>query len=138
MKKQTATIKQKVTIPATPKEVYEAFTDPKKHTAFTDSKATGKPKIGEEFTAWDGYITGKYLALEEGKRIVQEWTNTDWPEGFLPSKFELTFKATSEGTEISMTQSDVPAELEDELLEGWTEFYWNPLKEYFTKKNKKK
>ncbi len=128
MKKLTTTIKQKIIIPATPKEVYDAFTDPKKHSAFTGSKATGKPKVGEKFTAWDGYSWGKYLELEEGKKIVQEWTSSDWPEGYAPSKFELTFKATAEGTEISMVQSDVPAEQKDELLEGWTEFYWNPLK----------
>jgi activator of HSP90 ATPase len=138
MKTKTTTIKQKVTIPATPEEIYEAFTDPKKHSKFTGSKATGKPEVGEEFTAWDGYISGKYLELEEGKKIVQEWVNTDWPEGLPPSKFELTFKATEEGTEISMVQSNIPADQEKELLDGWTEFYWDPLKEYFSKKPQKK
>jgi activator of HSP90 ATPase len=97
-----------------------------------------KPEVGEEFTAWEGYISGKYLELEKGKRIVQEWINTDWPEGLPPSKFELTFKATKEGTEISMVQSNIPADQEKELLDGWTEFYWNPLKEYFSKKPKEK
>jgi activator of HSP90 ATPase len=67
------TIKQKVTIPASPEEVYDALTDPKKHSEFTGSKATGKPKVGEKLTAWDGYSSGKYLELEKGKRIVQEW-----------------------------------------------------------------
>ena len=137
MKIKTTTITQKVTIPATPEEIYEAFTDPKKHSKFTGSKATGKPEVGEEFTAWDGYISGKYLELEKGKRIVQEWIDTDWPEGASPSIFELTFKATSEGTEVSMVHSNIPAERKEELLDGWTEFYWNPLRDYFTKTKKK-
>jgi activator of HSP90 ATPase len=58
---------------------------------------------------------------------------TDWPEGYAPSKLELTFKETSEGTDISMVHSNVPAEQEKELAEGWEEFYWNPLKKYFQK-----
>jgi len=137
MKTKTTTIKQTVTISASPEEIYEAFTDPKKHSEFTGSKATGKPKVGEEFTAWDGYISGKYLELEKGKRIVQEWINTDWPQGLPPSRFELTLKADAGGTEVSMVQSNVPANQEEELLDGWTKFYWEPLKAYFEKRKKK-
>ena len=66
MKAKVRTIKQKVVISASPKEVYEAYVDPKKHSEFTGSKATGKPVIGGKFTAWDGYIFGKYLELDDG------------------------------------------------------------------------
>jgi activator of HSP90 ATPase len=133
MKFELTTIKQKVTIPATPEEVYEAFVDPKKHTEFTGSKATGKAKVDGKFTAWDGYIFGKFLAFEPGKCLTQEWQTTDWPEGYPPSKFELTFKKVPEGTEITMVNSDIPAVQKEELAEGWEEFYWEPLKKYFQK-----
>ncbi len=138
MKTQVTTIKQTVTIPASPKEVYEAYVDPKKHGQFTDSKATGKPIVGGKFTAWDGYIFGTFLELEEGKRVVQEWTTTDWIEGYPASKVELTFKKVLEGTEISMVHSNVPKEQADEIAEGWTEFYWDPLKQYFSNQPKNK
>jgi len=131
---EVATIKQKVIVPASPEEVYEAFLDPKKHTAFTGSKATGNPKVGGHFTAWDGYISGKNIELEKGKRIVQEWVTTEWPQGYTPSRLELTFSKVKGGTEITMVQSNAPAEQAEELKEGWTEFYWSPLKEYFKKK----
>ncbi len=134
MKIETTTLKQKVIIPASPDEVYQAFIDPKKHTAFTGSKATGIAKVGGKFTTWDGYSFGKFLEFEPGKCLVQEWQTTDWPEGYPPSKFVLTFKAVPEGTEVTMVQSDVPKEQEEDLAEGWVEFYWNPLKEYFQKK----
>ena len=49
--------------------------------------------VGGKFTAWDEYIFGVYLELEEGKHVVQEWTTTDWEEGYPASKLELTFKA---------------------------------------------
>jgi activator of HSP90 ATPase len=133
MNKEVTTIKQTVVIPASPKEVYNAYVDPKKHGEFTDSKATGKPKVGGNYTAWDGYIFGKFLELDDGKRVVQEWTATDWVEGYGPSKLELTFCAVSGGTEIVMVQSNVPKEQADEVADGWVEYYWNPLKEYFKK-----
>ena len=133
MKSEVTTLKQKVVIPASPKEVFDAFVDPEKHGEFTGAKATGKPVVGGKFTAWDGYIYGKFLELEDGKRVVQEWTDTDFPEGSAPSKLELCFNKTPKGTELVMIQSGLPKELADETKEGWTEWYWEPLKEYFTK-----
>jgi activator of HSP90 ATPase len=134
LKQEVTTIKQTVVIPnVTPKQVYDAYTDPEKHTEFTDSKATGKPVVGGEYSAWDGYIFGKYLDLEDGKRVVQEWTTTDWEEGYTASKLELTFKSVPKGTEISLIQSNVPKSLANDVKMGWTDFYWEPLKEYFAK-----
>lgn len=136
-KSEVTTITQKIIIPKViPKEVYEAYIDPKKHSQFTDSEATGKPVVGGKFTAWDGYISGKFLELEEGKRVVQEWTSTDFPEGASPSRLELTFREVPKGTEIVMIHSNVPKDQEDETAEGWTEFYWEPMKQYFKKKPK--
>ncbi len=130
---EVTTITQKIIIPkVSPKQVYEAYVDPEKHSEFTDSKATGKPAVGGKFTAWDGYIFGKYLELEAGKRVVQEWTTTDWEEGYTASKLELTFCEVPKGTEILMVHSNVPKAQADEVEQGWTEFYWNPLKEYFS------
>ena len=80
MKMKTTSITQKNLLPTLPEEVYDALLDPKKHSKFTGSKATGKTKVGAKFTAWDGYISGRNLELEKGKRIVQEWITTDWPE----------------------------------------------------------
>ena len=74
-KLEVTTITQKILIPkVSPKQVYEAYVDPKIHSEFTGSEATGKPVVGGKFTAWDEYISGKFLELEEGKRVVQEWT----------------------------------------------------------------
>lgn len=132
------TIKQKVIVAAKPIEIYEAFVNAKKHSAFTGSKATGEGKVGGKFTAWDGYISGKFLELDEGRKIVQEWITTEWPEGYPPSRFELTFREAKDGTEISMVHSDVPAEQAGELVEGWNEFYWKPLKTYFKELRRQK
>jgi activator of HSP90 ATPase len=138
MSAKVTTIRQKTFVPATPDEVYDAFMDAKKHSAFTGSKATSDPKVGGEFTAWEGYISGKNIELERGKKILQEWSTTDWPDASPPSKLELTFKKTKGGTEILMIHSNVPPEQADDLAEGWVEFYWKPLEEYFTKQSRKR
>ena len=130
---KVTTIRQQVLVSASPIEVYEAFIDAKKHSEFTGSKATCDPRVGGEFTAWDGYISGKNLQLEKGKRLIQEWVTTEWPEGFAPSRLELTFTKKRGGTEISMVHSRVPAEQADSIAEGWNDFYWKPLEKYFKK-----
>ena len=133
MKKlDVTTITQKTVIPkASPKQVYDAYIDPVKHSDFTDAKATGKPVVGGKFTAWDGYIFGRYLELQEAKRIVQEWSTIDWEEGYPASKVELTLTAVPGGTEINLVHSNVPKAQTEEIEQGWIEFYWEPLKEYF-------
>lgn len=138
MKLKTSTITQKVVIPASPEEVYDAFVDPKKHSAFTGAEATGEPKVGAEITAWDGYITGKNLELEKGKRIVQEWSTSEWPEGYPPSRLELTFRKVKDGTELTMVHSEVPAEQAEDYRQGWIDSYWDLLKAYFQKKKRSK
>jgi uncharacterized protein YndB with AHSA1/START domain len=137
LKIKTTKLEQKVIIPATPEEVYDAYMDAKKHAKFTGAKATIDPTVGGKFTAWDGYITGKNLELIKGKKIVQEWVTTEWPQDYPPSRFELTFNKTKEGTEILVVHSNIPAEQKKELEEGWTEWYWEPLKKYFEKQKPK-
>jgi len=125
------TIEQRAVIGATPDEVYEAYTDPEKHAAFTGSPAEGTPKVGGRFTAWDGYIEGKFLELVKGKKIVHEWKTTEWPAGYPPSVVKLTLKPEGKGTELTMVHSRVPADQVEDYKSGWTDFYWNPLKKYF-------
>jgi len=126
-------VKQTVLIEASPDEVYEAFVDPKKHSAFTGQGATGRPRVGGRFTAGDEYISGKFLVLEKGKRILQEWMTTEWPKGYPPSHLELRLRAKGKKTELTMVHSKVPEEQVDYYAGGWMEWYWEPLKKYFAK-----
>lgn len=127
----TKTIRQEVFIDAKPEQVYEALANPKKHSEFTSSPATGAPKKGGKFTAWDGYIFGKHIELVKGKKIVQEWQTTEWPKGAEPSIVEFTFVSRNGGTLLTMVHSQVPAGQSEDYAEGWREFYWKPLAEYF-------
>lgn len=126
------TITQKVVVSAPPREVYLAFINPRKHAAFTGSPATGTGRPGGAFTAWDGYISGVNRTLVPGRKIVQDWRTTEWPAGAPASRVEFTFKAVKGGTEVRLVHSNVPAEQADRYRQGWVDFYWTPLKQYFS------
>jgi activator of HSP90 ATPase len=85
MPRRVRTITQKLVVAATPHEVYEAFVNARKHAAFTGSAASGPARVGARFTACDGYISGVHRELVKGRRIVQEWKTTEWPDDAEPS-----------------------------------------------------
>ena len=135
----TGIIRHNVLIPsASPEDVYRAFLSSKKHTEFTGSEAKCSTRVGGRFTAWNKYISGKNVELVEGKKIVQEWKTSEWPEGYEPSILKIFFKKRGQGTQLSMIQSRVPASQVDQYDKGWYESYWEPLKRYFRAKAQSK
>jgi activator of HSP90 ATPase len=104
--------------------------NPRKHSRFTHAKATGTARVGAKFTAYDGYIYGKILELDEGRRIVQEWQTTEWPDGAPPSIAEFTFIEAPGGTRLTLVQSEVPEVQAESYRQGWIDYYWEPLKDY--------
>ena len=83
--------------------------------------------------AHGGYISGSFLELEEGFRIVQTWRTNMWPEGYEDSQLTLTFEPTDEGhTRLTMEHERVPSEQASAYREGWEEYYWEPLRRYFS------
>lgn len=131
MTRRVKTITQKVVVPAQPADVYNALVNARTHAAFTGAAATGSARVGGRFTSWDGYITGVHRELVKGRRIVQDWTTTEWPDGAEPSQVEFSFTAVKGGTEVRLVHSNVPAEQADSYRQGWIDYYWEPLKAYF-------
>jgi activator of HSP90 ATPase len=123
------TFVQKVLFKATPKEMYEIFMNPKKHSEATGGKATGNGKVGGSFTAWDGYIRGKNLALVPGRLVVQTWRNKEFKAKDHDSLFIVTLEKTSDGTLLTMTHTALP-DHQSGVEKGWHDFYWTPIKKY--------
>lgn len=134
MKVKTTSIKQTATIPATPKQVYNALINSEIHTAFTGAKAVIGKKAGTYYSAYDGYIVGKTIELEAGKKIVQTWIAMEdkWPEGH---ESLITFRLSEKGdkTLISFVHENVPIVIAKNFVSGWKDYYWNPLKRYFSR-----
>jgi activator of HSP90 ATPase len=120
--------------PVAPVILYKAWLTSNEHTKFTGSAAKISPKIGGKFTAWDGYISGETIELEAGKRIVQSWRTTEFPVKSPNSRIEILFDKIETGTALTIIHSDIPAGQAEEYKKGWKEFYFQPMKAYFSKK----
>jgi activator of HSP90 ATPase len=119
------------TIHAGPAEIYEAWLTSEGHAAMTGSPAQVDGKVGGEFSAWDGYIFGKTLELRPNQQIVQAWRTSEFPEDAPDSHVEVLLENVTEGTKIILIHSDMPEDQVDSYRQGWEDFYFKPMKEYF-------
>ncbi len=128
--KMSNSIKQEVRIKCTPHEIYEAFMDSKIHSKFTEGKANISREVGGNFSVFEGAINGKNVELIQDKKIVQTWRSEgeNWPKGYY-STITLILEPTEEGTLIKFTHVDIPEGAVESVEEGWTTYYWDPLKE---------
>ena len=131
---KTKTIRQSVTIKASPHAVYEALMDSRKHAKFTGAQAKISRKVKGRFSAYDGYIEGVHLDLVPDKKIVQSWRGSDWPEAHF-SKATFSLRKIKNGTRLMFTQSGVPAQHYHGIHQGWRDYYWKPMKELLEKEN---
>lgn len=127
---ETKDIHQTVEFKASPMDVYSAIMDAEKHAQFTGAEATIEDTVGAEFSVHNGYITGKNLELEPGKKIVQTWKARDeaWPDDHY-STVMFEFSESSDGTVLEFTHTDVPEAKAESIEQGWYDHYWNPMKE---------
>jgi uncharacterized protein YndB with AHSA1/START domain len=127
----TSIIEQSRIVSAPPLAVYRAIADAREHSAFTGTRATGRARPGAAFTAWDGYIRGRTLLVHPGRRLVQEWSTSEWPKGAAASRVEWRFERHPRGTRVSLRHTGVPRAQAASYRRGWIEFYWQPLRAFF-------
>jgi len=120
-------------IPAPPQAVYDAWLDSASHSAMTGgSPAKASPEVGGEFSAWDGYLWGRNLALEPGRRILQSWRTTEFEKSDPDSLLEVLFEDAEGGTRITIHHSNL-SDAGEKYREGWVDAYLDPMKAYFRK-----
>jgi activator of HSP90 ATPase len=124
------------TIPGTPKRIYDAWLNGKEHAAFTGGgKATASAKVKGKFTAWDGYISGTNINLKEGRKIVQAWRTTEFPDDAFDSILEINLAPKAGGkTTLTLTQTNIPKGQGKNYKQGWKDCYFDPMKKYFSEK----
>lgn len=121
-------------IKATAEEIYTTWLNSEGHTKMTGGVAQTSDKIGADFTAWDGYIEGKNIALEPFNRIVQSWKSSQFKENDKDSQIEVLFNEIDGETELTLIHTDLPQDGE-QYKKGWDEHYFQPMKAYFSNKS---
>jgi len=120
--------------PGAPQQFFEAWLDSGRHAAFTGAGAEIDPAVGGQFTAWDGYIQGSNRLLEPFHRIVQGWRTTEFPPGSPDSTLEILFEEEDGSTRITLLHSEIPDGQGEEYRQGWMDYYFEPMREYFGEK----
>ena len=77
-------------------------------------------------------IFGSTLEFEPDQRIVQTWRTTEFPDNAPDSRLEILFEEAAKGTNVTLIHSNMPADQVDSYRQGWEDFYFKPMKEYFT------
>ncbi len=137
-------IHQEVVFTATRKRVYEALTDAKQFehvVQLSDAMKTRmpsgapptqiSPEVGGAFSTFGGIIMGRQIELVPNERIVQAWRPAYWQPGvYSIVKFELADSGS--GTKLVLDHKGFPDGDGQNLLKGWNENYWEPLKKFLS------
>jgi uncharacterized protein YndB with AHSA1/START domain len=117
-------------IPAPREAIYAAWLDSAGHSAMTGGRASVSAEIGASFEAWDGYIQGRNLELEPGRRIIQSWRTVEFQESEPDSQIEVTFEDAAGGTKVTLRHTNLPPHGE-QYEQGWIDNYFDPMTAYF-------
>ncbi len=119
------------TLLASPERVYAAWIDSGEHSEFTGGEAIIDAREGGKHSAWSGYIEGRFITLEPGKRLVMSWRTTEFDESDPDSHVELRFLPDGGGTRLELVHTELPPGGEQKYTTGWREFYFVPMRKYF-------
>ena len=122
-----------VTIHAKAEKIYQAWLSSEGHSALTGSPAKVEGTVNGDFTAWDGYIRGMFLELEENKRILQAWRTAEFPTEAEDSIVEILLEESGGKTKITLHHSNIPEGQADDYKTGWEDFYFKPMREWCEK-----
>jgi activator of HSP90 ATPase len=126
----TKPIVQSATFKASPEELFDIYTNSKKHSAATGMKASVSAKVGGKFRAFDGMLAGRNLEVIPSRMIVQAWRATHWKDSDLDSILVLNFSKAPGGARIDLVHVGVPAHDHQGVTNGWPKYYWKPWKKY--------
>ncbi|MEI6898452.1 MAG: SRPBCC domain-containing protein [Bacteroidota bacterium] len=118
--------------PVKPGVIYKTWLDSTGHSEMTDADAEIDPKINGAFSIWNGYITGSTLELVKNIKIIQRWRTTDFPDGSDHSIVEVLLAEAPKGTKLTLKHYNIPDGQGDDYKQGWKEYYFKPMKRYFS------
>jgi activator of HSP90 ATPase len=119
-------IRQSVVLPAPAEELFEMYLDPQSHQAITGARVKIGKRPGSLFSAFDGALSGKMLAIESGTLIVQSWRSSEFRRSDSDSTLVLLFRPEKAQGRINLVHLDVPDHDYDGVTKGWQKYYWAP------------
>lgn len=115
------------TIKVPKSRVWVALTDPKYIEAWGAGPAKMSIRKGAKFSLWGGDIYGTNRDVVPDEKIVQEWFGGPWNA---PSILTIVLTESKGRTKVTLTQTDIPDEEAANIDDGWSSYYFGPLKKY--------
>ncbi len=119
--------------PVPPARLFATWLSSKEHSAFTGSPAKISARVGGKFRAWDNYISGTTTRLVKDRKIVQRWRTTEFPDKSPDSILTVEFEKVKNGTKLTLTHQEIPEGQASEYRKGWQDFYFKPMRDYFSR-----
>lgn len=113
----------------TPDRLFDLYIDPGQHKAAMGGPVEIDPRPGGRFSALGG-LTGRLLAVESPRLIVQTWRANVWLADDPNSVVVLTFTATETGAQVQLVQANVPDHAYQTIDDGWRQHYWRKWAEH--------
>jgi activator of HSP90 ATPase len=114
----------------TPDALYELYMDGERHSIATGAPAKISPKEGIDYSAHNGYITGKNLQLIKNRLIVQSWRAQSWSADDVDSTFIIYLEPQGSDTLLHAVHANLPDSAVDGINAGWNKIYWEPWRLY--------
>jgi len=122
-------IHHEVAFDAAPARVYDALMNSAEHAEYTGLPALIGAEEGDTFSLFAGRIVGRHVQLVPGRRIVQAWRGTHWPEGVY-SIVRIELSPDSDKTLLVLDHDAVPEERVEVVDAHWKNRYWHALRYY--------
>ena len=112
-----------------PKELYELILDEGRMSVVA-GKAKIERTIGGKFSLFDGAVTGVFVDLVSGQKIVEKWRFSSWPQDRY-SLVTITLEEKKGKTVLTLKQDGVPPEDLERTQQGWKNNIWERMKVIF-------
>lgn len=117
--------KYTLAITASPEEVFTALTNPFQIELWSGYPADMKAEAGYVFSLWEGDITGVNLEVQPNRLLSQEWFFGEQEER---SIVRIELKKSGVQTTLTLTHTNIPDDVYEEITEGWREYYLGSVK----------
>ncbi len=114
-----------------PQKLYQTWLSSLLHSEMIGSESEIDPVVGGSFKIWDNYISGTTIELVPDKKIVQKWRTTEFADDDKDSLLELNLEEIDGCTKLTLRHSDIPDGQSRDYKQGWLEYYFDQMKEYF-------
>jgi len=118
---------------ASPDKVFDALTKAAIIEEWCDGGGSIDLKKDGKVSLFGGWVTGKVVEYNKRSRALTfTWKPSEWDKKTLPSLVIYNLKEHPAGTEVLLEHSGFPNQEEaDKHLDGWTDYVFEPLNDYF-------